>query len=184
MAYKPLIIKSDFDAYCRISKNIKDSDLDIHIRDTQEVEFESWVSNAFYTDLMDNLATKPQLTTLFNEYIKPFLVLGAYYRFLLWHGANVSQYGIRQNNEDTSTEVSDKRRAELMGDVQSKKNAYLNKLKDKLFNDNFTYDSVTYDFYDTYDKRELMPEQNIRQLGQRKLIKKGRGFCGYPKDCW
>ncbi len=71
-----------------------------------------------------------------------------------------------------------------MGDVQSKKNAYLNKLKDKLFNDNFTYDSVQYNFYDSYDKRELMQEQNIRQLGQRKLIKKGRGFCGYPKDCW
>jgi hypothetical protein len=70
---------------------------------------------------MDNLSTKPQLTALFNEYIKPFLVLGSYYRFLLWHGANVSQYGIRQNNEDTSSEVSDKRRAELMGDVQSKK---------------------------------------------------------------
>ena len=77
MAYKPLIIKSDFDAYCRISKNIKDSELDVHIRDAQEVEFESWVSNEFYTDLMDNLSTKPQLTALFDEYIKPFLVLGS-----------------------------------------------------------------------------------------------------------
>lgn len=182
MAYKPLIIKSDFEPFVKISKNIKDSDLELHIRDAQEVEFLSWVDDTFYTDLMDNLSTKPELTSLFNDYIKPFLVLGTYYKFLLWHGANISQYGTRQNREDTSDEISDKRRSELLGDIQSRKNAYLNRLKDKLDSDNYTYDDVVYDFFDDCNKRELMPQLNIRQLGKRKFLKQGRGFNGYPKD--
>ena len=91
MAYKPLIIKSDFKAYCPINNNVKDSDLDIHIRDAQDIEFKSWVDDTFYTDLMDNLSSKPELTDLFNDYIKPFLVCGAYYKFLLWHGRNISK---------------------------------------------------------------------------------------------
>jgi len=169
MAYKPLIIKSDFDTYCKLGKNIKDDDLNLHIRDAQDVDFFSWVNDTFYTDLMDNLATKPELTTLFNTYIKPYLVLSAYYKFMLWHGANVSQYGTRQNQEDTSQEVSDKRRSELLGDIQSKINVYLNRLKDKLNDDNYTYDSVVYDWYNNCDKIIARPQLNIRQLGQRKI---------------
>lgn len=168
MAYKPLIIKSDFEAYCKLGKNIKDTDLDLHIRDAQDVDFFSWANDDFYTDLMDNLSTKPELTSLFNDYIKPYLVFSAYYKFLLWHGANISQYGTRENSETTSQEITDKRRAELLGDIQSKINVYLNRLKDKLDDDNYTYDSVTYDWFNDCDKKEMKPQLNIRQLGQSK----------------
>lgn len=58
----------------------------------------------------------------------------------------------------------------------------MNKLKNKMFDDNFTYDGIVYDFYNDCDKHELKNQLNIRQLGERKIIKKGRGFCGYPKD--
>ena len=167
MAYKPLIIKSDFSAYCKLGKNITDGDLDLHIRDAQEVDFFSWANDTFYTDLMDNLATKPELTSLFDEYVKPYLVFTAYYKFLLWHGANISQYGVRQNNEGTSEEISDKRRGELLGDIQSKVNVYLNKLKDKLHDDEYTYDGVVYDWFNDCDKIQMKPQLNIRQLGQR-----------------
>ena len=182
MSYKPLIIKSDFEAYCKLGKNIKDSDLDLHIRDAQEIELFSWIPDNMYTDLMDNLSTKPELTDLFNNYIKPFLVVSAYYKFILWHGKNISQYGIRQNTEDTSEEISDKSRAELMADVQAKKNVYLSRLKDTMFDDDYTYDNVVYDFYNDCDKKELQPQLNIRILGGKKHIKKGRGFNGYPQD--
>ncbi len=182
MAYKPLIIKSDFDIYVKLGKNVKDNDLDQFIRVVQELDLDSWVPANFYTNLKDNLTTMPQLNALFEDYIKPFLVLGAYYRFLLYHGRNISQYGIRQNNEDTSAEISDQVRAALMGDVESQKSGYLNKLKNKMFDDNFTYDGIVYDFYNDCDKHELKNQLNIRQLGERKIIKKGRGFCGYPKD--
>lgn len=166
MSYKPLIIKSDFSAYCKLGKNITDADLDLHIRDAQEVDLFSWVNDDFYTDLMDNLSTKPQLTALFNDYVKPYLVLTAYYKFLLWHGANVSQYGVRQNSEGTSEEITDKRRGELLGDIQSKINVYLNKFKDRLHDDNYTYDSVVYDWFGDCDKIQMKPQVNVRQLGQ------------------
>jgi hypothetical protein len=178
MEYKPLIIKSDFAPYCKMGKNISDSDLDLHIREAQEGEFLSWVPDVFYNDLMDNLSTKPGLTTLFNEYIKPFLCISSYYQFVLWNGANVSQYGTRQNTEDSSQEISDKRRAELMGDILSRKNTRLARLKDKLKDDNYTYDSVVYDFNSDCDKKQLKPQLNIRQLGQSKNYKH-RGRYGY-----
>ena len=181
MEYKPLIIQSDFDSYCRLSNNIKKSELDIPIKDAQ-LELLSWIPDVMYTDLMNNLDSKPELTTLFNEYIKPVLVLTAYYKFILWHGRNISQFGIRQNNEDTSEEISDKARGELMADVQSRKSAYLNVLKDKMDEDNYTYDSVEYNFYASDNKRELRPQLNIRQLGRKRYIKKGRGFNGYPQS--
>jgi hypothetical protein len=167
MSYKPLIIKSDFEAFVKLGKNIKDSDLDLHIRDAQDVDFFSWANDTFYSDLINNLSTKPQLTELFNTYIKPYLIFTAYYKFMLWHGANVSQFGTRQNQEDTSQEISDKRRGELLGDIQSKINIYLSRLKDKLKDDDYTYDSVVYDWFNDCDKVQMKPQLNIRQLGQR-----------------
>lgn len=172
MSYKPLIIKSDFKHFVKLGKNIKDEDLDLHIRDAQDVDFFSWANDTFYSDLMDNLSTKPELTSLFETYVKPYLIFTAYYKFMLWHGANVSQYGTRQNQENTSQEISDKRRAELLGDIQSKVNVYLNRLKDKLKDDEYTYDGVEYDFCGDPDKKEMKPQLNIRQLGMNKHYKK------------
>lgn len=84
------------------------------------------------------------LMTFWLEYVKPYFVLSAYSRFLLWHGANITQFGTRQINEDTSTEISDKRRGELMADIRNKINTYLSRLNKKFSSVNGVFDGVTY----------------------------------------
>lgn len=110
------------------------------------------------------------LMTFWTNYVKPFFMACAYYRFLLWHGANITQYGARQNNEDTSQELTDKRKGELLADISGKKDIFLARLT-KAFNDaSNTFDGVTY-AYDSTDTKDL--NQGVRiwgQNGKRKRI--------------
>lgn len=178
MSYRPLIKKSDFKIYFKFSDNIKDNEIDLHIRDAQEVEFFSWCDTDFYNDITGTLTNRPQLETLLNNYIKPYLIACSYYKFLLWHGRNVSQFGLRVNNEDTSVELSDKARAELLADVEHKKNIYLNKLTQKIYNDGYLYDGITYTFYDDSNKSNPKNTMRIKQVGRLKLPKgKFDGCC-------
>ena len=166
MAFNPLIIKSEFPTYVKLSKNVKDEEINPHIRDAQILDFMQWVDPTFYTDITGSLSSRPELNALLEDYVKQYLICKAFYRFLLWHGRNISPYGIRVNNEETSTEVSDKARAEMMQDVEHKANVYLSMLKDRLRNDNYTYDSIIYSFYDEIGSKKPYPNLTIRQVGQ------------------
>jgi len=110
------------------------------------------------------------LMSFWTDYVKPFFMCCAYYRFLLWHGANITQYGSRQNTEDTSQELTDKRKGELLADISGKKDIFLARLT-KAFKDAAnTFDGVTYQ-YDSTDTKEL--NQGVRiwgQNGKRKRI--------------
>jgi hypothetical protein len=119
-----------------------------------------------------------QLMSFWTDYVKPYFLACAYYNFLNWHGANVTQYGLRQNQEDTSQEVSDKRKGELMASVSGKKDSYLARLT-KRFNDvNKTFDEVVYE-YDSTDTHK--PNQGVRIWGvgktQKKFYDNGRLCC-------
>ena len=96
-AYKPLVIKSEFRTFCKLGANVgKDSELDSFIKDMQELEFRAIVDEPFYQDLIGDLTSRPELQSFLDTYIKPYLILGAYSKFLLWHGNNISQFGIRK----------------------------------------------------------------------------------------
>lgn len=169
MTYIPLIKPSDFTGYVKLGANVvRGNELDMSIQDMQELEFGSWCDTPFYEDLMNcNATDDPQLYSLLNTHIKPYLVCGAYAKFLLWHGRTINQGGIRQNLSDTDNEISDKARGELMNDIIRKQNIYLNKLKFKLCADNYTYDGITYTFFDELDKTRPHNKITIKQVGKK-----------------
>lgn len=128
------------------------------------------INNKKYVALQGNTDAEPSesasnwseltLFTLFDDYIKPFLVCSAFSRYLLWTGRNISQFGIRTNSEDSSTEVSDKARAELIADIDNKKNYYWSRFKKKIYDDSYTYDGVIYDFIN--DCEVSKPKRNFK----------------------
>ena len=72
----------------------------------------------------------------------------------------------------------------MMQDIQHKQNIYLSLLKDKLSDDNFRYDSVTYTFYDEDNSKKPYPKLTIKQVGKNK-----RGYDNLSpeeksKNCW
>ena len=113
-----------------------------------------------------------ELMTFWTNYIKPYFVMSAYSRFLLWHGANITQFGARQINEDTSTEITDKRRGELLADIKGKVNIYLSRLNKEFARVRGIFDSVTYTI-DADDNTEPTRGTNIWGVGypNRKRIK-------------
>lgn len=116
-----------------------------------------------------------QLMQFWTGYVKPYFQACAYYRFFVWHGANVTQFGARQNNEDTSQEISDKRKGELLADISGKKDINLARLT-KRFNDVlFTLDGIVYE-YDNGDTQK--PNQGVRIWGVGATARSNR----YLKD--
>lgn len=151
-----LINKSDFSEYVVFSNNIKDDNIDVHCRDAQnfdvypimptaKVSGNNMIDDIIFA-LTESPVEKPELIALFNDYVKPFMVLKAYCRFLLYHGRNITQYGIRVNNEDTSNDIGDKGRAEFIADNEHKANVYLARLNKALKDANYTFDSVVYQY--------------------------------------
>lgn len=185
MLYRPLIIDSEFRAQVRLGANVgKNNELDPFIRDFQITEFEPLVSDVFYSDITGDLSLRPELQSFLDEYIKPYLIYGTYEKFLLWHGRNVSQFGLRQNNEDTSEAISDKARGELMADARGQANIYLNKMNRQLLKVNHKFDSVTYEYMNYIDFNRGKPNTGIKQVGAVRnnphpyRLKRGEGY-GY-----
>lgn len=158
-----LIQKSEFKTYVDFSDNIPSKKLDYNINDAQIFDLKPLVPADFYTDLF-SLSARPELTVLLDDYVKPYLICSAFSRYLLWTGRNISQFGIRTNNEDTSTEVSDKARAELIADINNKKSYYWSIFKKKIYDDNYTYDGTTYDFTNDCDVSRPKRNFNIRAV--------------------
>lgn len=169
MNYIPIIQRTDFNGIVKIGANVQNSELSMHIRDMQELEFFEWSDDTFYSDVMNiaSVSNRPQLLELVNTYIKPYLVCGSYYNYLLWAGRDSTQMGIRVNNSESNSEISDKGRGELMADINKKKNVYLNRLKKKLNDDNYTYDSITYTLYDDCGKRYPSNKIGILRVGKK-----------------
>ena len=168
-AYKPLVIKSEFRTFCKLGANVgKDSELDSFIKDIQELEFRPTMDEPFYQDLIGDLSARPELQSFLDTYIKPYLITGAYSKFLLWHGNNVSQYGIRNNSEDTSNEVSDRRKSELIADVDHRNNQYLAIMNRELFIAEYTFDGVEYTFFDDPYKTKSKRKFTMFQVGKKK----------------
>lgn len=132
------------------------------------------MNNKKYVALRDTTGDEPsislsdwddiELASLFDDYVKPYLVCCAFSRYLLWTGRNISQFGIRTNSEDTSTEVSDKARAELIADINNKKAYYWSRFKKKIYDDDYTYDGVLYNFETDCDVSRPKRNFNIRAV--------------------
>lgn len=158
-----LIQKSQFKDYVDFSDNISDKKIDYQINDAQLFDLKPLVPIDFYNDLF-SLSSRPELSSLLDEYITPFLVCSAFSRYLLWTGRNISQFGIRSNVEDSSTEISDKARGELIADIENKKKYYLAMFRKVIYDANYTYDSISYDFTTDCDVSSPRSKFNIRAV--------------------
>jgi len=182
----------DFDVITTLPDSLMDSIKAVLLENpTQWNEEKAYVvgnkinyNGVYYRCLVNNTNSLPSATntnwgelermTFWLGYIKPFFECCAYYRFILWHGANVTQYGIRQNNEDTSTEIADKKKGELMADITNKRDVLMARMT-KRFNDlDNTLDGVQYE-YDSTDVAK--PNEGVRIWGQRKVTNKYRKCC-------
>lgn len=149
-----LFNKTDFINIVPMSVNIPDANVDLHCNDAQSLDTKPTMpvrvsNNAI--DLIDDLissesdpSTRPQLWDFYNSFLLPYMVCLAHARFLVWHGRNVAQFGLRVNSEDTSESVTDEQRADLIASSEHKANIYLAQLKVELVNKNFTFDSIPY----------------------------------------
>lgn len=133
-------------------------------------------ANIVYKALNPNTGSQPdispldwevnQLGTFFYQYLRPFLVFMSYRKFLLWAGTNLTQYGLVKIDEDTSEEISDQRRAELIADVKQKANVWLSRLRGRLCEVNWTFDTVSYAQTDGDYKVNPRKTFQIRPVGQ------------------
>lgn len=110
----------------------------------------------YYNCIVNNSDSQPtssntdweeiELMTFWTDYVKPYFILSAYSRFLLWQGANITQYGIVQPLESNgvSQPITDKWRGELLSDVKSKINIYLSRLEKQFDTVRGVFDGVTY----------------------------------------
>lgn len=102
-----------------------------------------------------------------GDYLKPYLIACSVSRFMLWHGRNVTQYGLRQINEDTSVEVTDKARGELKADIDNKKDYYMTRIRKKLEDVKWILDGVKYE-NDNYCGDTKKTRVGIFSLGKKK----------------
>jgi hypothetical protein len=110
-----------------------------------------------------------QLGTFFYNFLRQFLVFSSYGRFLLWIGTNLTQYGLREINEETSVAVSDQRRAELITDIKQKANIWLTRLRNELCEVNFTFDNVNYNIDNSNYRLNPRKTFKIRPVGKLNL---------------
>ena len=135
-----------------MSANIPNVNVDLHCLDAQNIDtFPIMPKTAEGVNMLTNIenatsSSNPELMSFFEIYLKPFMVCMAHARFLLWQGNNVTQFGIRVNQEDTSQPITDKTRGELIASSEHKANVYMMKFKQALEDANYTFDSVVYSY--------------------------------------
>ena len=166
-----LISKSDLKTYVQFSDNIEDRLIDFHILTVQETEIEPLLDPIMFANLeivVSNPShTYPELEALFDNYIKAWICNRTIYSFYSEHGMNITQYGIRVMNEDTSQPVAPEDRAVLLQRVKNKANAYWLRLDKKLSDDNYTYDGITYSKDCQENKGVNLGIKRVSRVGKR-----------------
>lgn len=116
-----------------------------------------------------------ELMALYVDYIRPLMVYMTMARFMLTHGRKITPAGMRTIEDDTSKEITDKGRAELMADMGSKSNAYRMKLSKALNSANYKIGGKNYQT-DDFERPIIGSKVKIFGTGEhrfsRRLINK------------
>jgi hypothetical protein len=167
-----LITKTELKTYLQFSDKIEDRLIDFHIKLVQETIIEPLLDPIMFANLEQVVSnpsnTYPELATLFEDYIKAWICHKTIYSFYSQHGINVTQYGMRVMNEDTSQPVAPEDRAMLLQTVKNNANAYWLRLDKRMADDNYTYDNITY-------KDDCQKNKAIN-LGVKRVSRVGRRF--------
>jgi hypothetical protein len=86
---------------------------------------------------------------------------------MLWHGRNINQFGLRQNNEQESEPISDRARGELLADIRSSANVCLAKMNKELSKVNYKFDNITYHF-NSCETSNRRPKIGMFQVGRNR----------------
>jgi hypothetical protein len=128
----------------------------------------------YYAALASNTDSQPpssdwqanELMNFYAEYLLPFIAYSFYYRFIAYHGVKITQAGLKQLVDDTSINVSDKMRGEMLGDIKSKLNVWTGKISKKLNDVYYTFDGVQY-LPEIGKHTHLRPQIKVYALGAR-----------------
>lgn len=126
--------------------NMPDKNIVPHINDAELFDFKSVLPPTFYAALKTNPGA--ELTSLLTNYIKPLLGYLSHSRFLLYAGANFTQFGAVKIKEATSDPLTEQKIADIANDTNMKAEVCWTNLYNKLKTDNYKYDNVTFDFKD------------------------------------
>lgn len=86
-----------------------------------------------------------ELGTFFWKFIKPVGVLFAYKELLIFHGINLTQFGIRISDESTSIPADAHIRVILINNASTRLKQYISLMNNKLREKNWTFDNVKYE---------------------------------------
>jgi hypothetical protein len=86
-----------------------------------------------------------ELLNFWQQFVKPLHAVFTFGRIIVESGVHVAQGGFREHLDPTSTEVSDKRKAEMLGQNDGRIGYYRMALEKKLNDVNFTFDGVKYE---------------------------------------
>lgn len=143
-----LITKQELKTYFQFSDKIEDRFIDFHIKKVQETIVQPLLAPAMFTNLLAIVGGStafPQLKDLLDDYIKAWMAYNVGYSFYAQHGVNATQYGLVVINEDTSTPLAPQDRANILATLKNDGNTYYLRLRKKMNDDSFTYDTIKYD---------------------------------------
>ncbi len=166
-----LINKSDLKTYVQFSDNIEDRLIDFHILTVQETEIEPLIDPIMFANLLQVVGNPsnsyPELTALFDNYFKAWICNKTIYSFYSEHGINVTQYGMRVMNEDTSQPIVPEERAMFLQRRKNIANSYWNRLDKQMATDNYTYDGIKYNVNCNNNKGIDLGIKRVSRVGRR-----------------
>lgn len=144
----PQLSKSDLSSIVeQFTTNIEDRLIIPHIQKTIEVGFVQIIPQNLIDAIVSmpfNTTTKPQLLAFYNSYFKQVWSYLAYVRFFTWHGRNITQFGLVSINDDSTSQISDKARGELINNIEHDSQVYMTRMLNELKAKNYTFDSISF----------------------------------------
>ena len=144
----PQLSKSDLaEIVEQFTTNIEDRLIMPHIQKTIEIGFVQIVPQALINAILAvqfNTSTKPELLAFYDNYFKQVWAYLAYVRFFTWHGRNITQFGLVSINDETTTQITDKTRGELINNIEHDSQVYMTRMLNELKESNYTFDSISF----------------------------------------
>jgi hypothetical protein len=108
-----------------------------------------------------------ELGTFWIQHVRPWVVMESFAEFLVWHGTNVTQYGLRTMFEDSSMAIDADTRAVLLSNVNGKARFYRSAMQNRLADVQWTFDNTSYSVNRKDYKRDTAPFK-IRAIGKKR----------------
>ncbi len=132
-----------------LTLNIEDRLVDPHVDKAFDLDFTSVVPAALLTaiaalNVTSDAMAKPQLIAFYNTYFKKAWCHLSYVRFLIFHGNNVTQFGIVNKLAENTAQVDTDTRNYMVKNVSNDAQVYVARMQTELVTKNYTFDSTSY----------------------------------------